>query len=317
MEGLRLNNKEMRIPFKDDWRNSAAVFVLLLALSPLAASGSLVLNYWTFEGTEDTWKEDKVGNVDLNTVNTPPTQVASTFPDPVPQTGASNAHMASVAGGILRSVQSDHWTDRPSFTIEGFFNLSSVSSASALLIINDTQDGTGTRPFALNIATDQSLEAVVYDPDTGAYPGHLARPKGFAGDIHADKDYYFGASVSTGATEDDRFVTLYLQNLTDAGTLQTVTASLPEDYTHLNNRTDGGGINLSLGAGAGVAYIDEIRFSDGVLNSGELLISIPEPGTLALLCIGLLGLRKLARSKQDGNQQTHIDRCPARMDSYH
>jgi hypothetical protein len=119
--------------------------------------------------------------------------------------------------------------------------------------------------------------------------------------ISFNRDYYVAVSFDI-ATDDAIF---YWQDLTDGGTLQTQTVNLVtvfnKDATALGDPT----LDFTIGYSAGSdkrwdagGFIDSVRLSNTALSESELLISVPEPSTVALMLGGLAGLFVMVRRRR-------------------
>jgi hypothetical protein len=101
------------------------------------------------------------------------------------------------------------------------------------------------------------------------------------------RDYYVASVFNLAAQQ----VTFYLQDLTNAGPLQTSTAAHP--LTTLNT-TSGlviGGFTVDAFEFGLDGLIDEVRLSNTVLAPSDLLVSaVPVPAAVWLLCSALGGL---------------------------
>lgn len=105
--------------------------------------------------------------------------------------------------------------------------------------------------------------------------------------------WYGFAGVSDGVN-----LTLYADKLDGNGYQSVGTAPFAVGGNPNNALANGGGSNWTFGRGwynGGFAdridgNLDNIRFSDVALAPSELLAVIPEPGTLALVSLGLLAL---------------------------
>jgi hypothetical protein len=115
--------------------------------------------------------------------------------------------------------------------------------------------------------------------------------------ISFNRDYYVAVSFDI-ATDDAIF---YWQDLTGAGTLQSQTVSLAVDATSLGDPT----LDFTIGYSAGSdkrwdagGFIDSVRLSDSVLSQSELLVSVPEPSTIALMFGAAAGLFVMVRRRR-------------------
>ena len=252
----------------------AALTVIGLNLPVHAA----IIAHWRFEASPG-FLNDSAGSNTL-TNNGSVTQVASPFSDPVPQTGAANAHAASFNGtNYLTAADNAAFTSQ-TFSLEAFFTTGDVSKTRVIA----GHFGSGApyanqRSYAIGMMDSKLMLFVGTSTGNGTRNFEL-------GVLNNNVNYYAAATVDFGGSGD---ITLYLQDLTNSGPLQTANFL----------KTDGvGGVlgaNLfnssapfSIGSNAqgGSLFdgiIDEVRFSNTKLGASELRISIPEPSTLVLL----------------------------------
>ncbi len=274
-----------------------SISTLALALS-FAQTNAATVGHWQFEGASTStaganndWLDDysgnghdlTVGGGDTAQASIPLSGNGSDFPNPVPQTAASNSKMVTNSTGYLTAADNAVWTD-PTFTVETLFNISSDSSTNDGFLISHFAASGNQRSWAIYLETTGNEIKFLFSANGSS--SELVN-SGFTYSLNTD--YYLGISVDAADTS-AAGLTFFLQDLTNAGSLQT--ASVTHTTTSFKNAST----SLSFwaqGSGSSTGFIqgvmDEARFSDTRLSQSELLISVPEPGTYALLT-GLTGL---------------------------
>lgn len=277
----------------------AAVTVAAITIST-AATEAATVGYWNFEA--ETFANADVGpnSLTLNTAGTGTTRVASPFTNPIPQTDAPNEWAASFDGsGNLLTQATGTTLNVQSFTIEAFIFADASPTDDNMYISSRWLASNGQRSWALGRATRES------NTPGGTQNGLYLLVSGDGNETHIvgsgfvldeKKQYYVAASFDHSSNTDD--VTFYIQNLTDGGSLQSVTFS--SGRTTVNNPSNSpvqiGSFSTSSGLWNGL--IDEVRLSNTVLSENQLLI-VPEPSAYAmiggLLAFGLVLLRRQRR----------------------
>lgn len=280
----------------------------LIAATVATTASAGTVAYYRFEAGG--FLADSSGNANTLTnlestaqVALPATGNASDFPSIIPQTGATNGSVADFTG--TSGVSGFSASDSASFgtiatngkvSVEAFINSGTpgASPEDARYIAGQYKSSTGERSWALQVNGSNGLTALLGDGGT-----FWESPDTDDNVIEDNKDYYVGFTFDV-ATDDAIF---YWQNLTDGGELQSQTIALSVDATSLGN------VGLDVGIGNNVAgstkrwtanggFIDEVRISNEVLSETELLVSVPEPGSLALLGVG--GLMMIRRRQRRG-----------------
>lgn len=275
---------------------------LLFAFSSQAA----VIGYWQFE--DGAFLDDSSANGNTLTNVGSMAQVAipgsgngSDFPTTIPQTGASNGRIAdfTATSGVSGFSDADNASygsiaASGAFTIEAFINSGSGGGPpeDSRYIAAQYDSGSSQRSWGFQVNQDDGLTLFLGDMGT-----FWESPDSANNIIDLNKDYYVAATFDI-ATDDAIF---YWQNLTDGGTLQSQTVSLAVDATALGDPT----LDFTIGHSAGSTkrwdaggFIDNVRLSDTVLTSGDLLVSVPEPSTVALVLGGLAGLFVMVRRRR-------------------
>lgn len=275
-----------------------ALAVLAIACGLIGVTGrAAAIGYWRFE--PGAFRNDSSGNGRTLTGRVPAGQIdlrsfgpGSAFSDPIPQTGASN-----VAAAYFYPVAEYHtlpdeaiFTDT-SFTIEAYISVSNPFPGAPFKVIASHWDGTiGQRSWQFTVLNDTQL-GFRYSADgtTTTDVTSSGLPV-----LTMDNDYYVAVVVNM-ADPTATGITFYQQDLTHGGTLQSV--GKPHVGTTLHNSTspftigDTGSLSSRY-----YGLIDELRYSDTPLNASKLLISAPEPSTLALCLVGgVFGLFRRSR----------------------
>ncbi len=159
-----------------------------------------------------------------------------------------------------------------SWTWEAFVNVDAVTYGYGMLFGNGNPMGNGIQ-FDLS-HTDRSLRmnsngSTIFDTgtvlslDTWTHVAVVAQAQGSVWDISVYVDHAFVGIIGNVALD-----------------------TLNSDYSFF-------GLGNPVNAG-----IDEIRISDAALTPNEMLYAVPEPGTAATACLGLLGLVVLKRFRR-------------------
>ena len=284
---------------------------LVILLVTLAAAASLLparaatIGYWRFENSSDLGLDSSGNSRSLTnsgaaSYTLPASGRGSHFFDPIPQTGASNSAAVNLVNSEsdYLSTADPFTSGSQDFTIESLVNVNSVDSAQATrviaaqastttnaawqLLVTGATSGLGARNLVLQLNTTGSSST-----------GFISIDSDFQ--FTLGSDYYIAAAVDftlTGVS-----VTFYFQDLTAGTALQTVTRTnaLTSIYNTTAPFTVGRGV-----AGDGTAryfdgIIDEVRLSDTALTSSQLLATVPEPRSIALLTLSSAALLLILR----------------------
>jgi hypothetical protein len=249
-------------------------------------------------GDDTSLTTDSSGNG--NTLTSTATQVeisdsgdGSAFSDPISLTGDSNDYTASFSGGQSMSVADPFGEDGLSdFTVEAYINLASYSTSTQYVVGQWSTTSWG-RSWAIGVAdsdgTGDAEAGELYILLGDGVSGAIIIPLGLTVDL--DTDYYFALTFDSTTDTDD--ITFYYQDLTNDSSL--VVTTISSTITSVNNTS----ADLTVGSYNGTnsewsGLIDEVRISDTILSTSELLISVPEPSSFALLT-GLLALGCVVR----------------------
>lgn len=266
-------------------RLTSALAAAAIGIVPLTARAAVV-GYWQFEDAPG-FLEDSSGSgrtltaVDAGTtpaqVTLPATGPGSAFATAVP--GTTKA--ASFDGGDrLRRADEAAFTDT-TFTVEALINGSDFASNSSQKSIIGQWNSTGNQRtwlFAVNGSGANAKLNLLFSTlgsDTVIAPSGLPA-------LDPGKDYYVAVTVDMADTSANG-ITFYQKDLatgivssagaTHAGTsLFDATASLTIGSTDQPSSRFSG-------------LIDEVRYSDAKLSAGQLMVSVPEPGSVALLAL--------------------------------
>jgi len=257
----------------------ALVAAVALTLVPPATAG--VVGWWRFEGTPG----DIVGSVP-NAAN-PGTHdgagegsvtYAATLPDivihdPISGVNVPNLSSLNIGGSRRVRVTDDPALDAPSFTIEAFLWVDQTNYQSYISHRGTVPDGGVSKSVGWQLDTSNADEGRARF-DTRALANQTV-PTGSSRPFIADGNWHHTAITFDGAT---RRMSYYL----DGGFIQARTLTgIATDATDI-------AADLLLGGGGSGWYIDEVRYSNEVLDPEQFLQAIPEPATLTLTAFGLL-----------------------------
>lgn len=188
-------------------------------------------------------------------------------------------------------------------SLEVVFEASFLNTTNGKFLAAHFNSGSSNRSYALALTSANQVQVVVSSNGTGSGAGYSASVTDFT--ILTGVQYYVGATVDlSSSTQAERTVTVYLMNLTtpesplQSQTFDNISPSIfynPNAPFTVGAQGDGSGGNKEHIT----AVFDEVRLTDGVLGSHELLVAIPEPSSVGLLVGGLsLGLVVLRRRRQ-------------------
>jgi len=265
-------------------------------------ANAATIGHWRFESgsfTDDSSANSlDLTNTGVDTYTLSGTGAGSDFPSPIPQTGTSNGQAAQ-----LDRVQSDKFSvadaavlsaiaTNKAFTAEGFVHLTERDDTVQYLIsqIGSSQNSFGFQPSGPGAAANNNMHLLLSSDGInfdGVYNSGIF--------LELNKDYYIAVAVDLNQADSDDRVVFYAQNLTDGSPLQVanmtgVTATSIHDST-----ADLAIGNVAAGNRGFDGYLDEVRLSSTQLSQSELLISIPEPASLAM---GLFGMTLIAARRR-------------------
>ncbi len=273
-------------------------------LLPVVAADAATLGYWRFENGADVGEatigpDVSVTGGAVSSIAIPGTGGGSDYFNPVPQTSASNTQMAnfgSSAGQLGVSIGASG-LNATTFTVEALFTAGAGNSTYNNYLVSSWQTAGNDRSWAVGLArpsgaapgSTSNNELFVLHDDDGSGTNVL----GTGQIITRGEDYYVGIAFDQTTTT----WTYYLKNLTTDSTLLSGTISGAAIH---DPGTDGlfqigriGPETTTTNRWNGL--IDEVRFSNAVLSESQLLVSVPEPASLALL--GLGGMLMLPRRR--------------------
>jgi hypothetical protein len=276
-------------------RSSLLAFAAFNLIAIGSVSADTLLYYRMGDDTSLTTDSSGNGNAltaSATQVSIPATGDGSTFSDPIPLTGDSNDYFASFDGGQSMSV-ADPFDSLTSFTAEAYVNLETYDSGSTQYVMSQYKSSTDSRSWAIAVASSAGTGTAGSNElflllGVGS-SSSIVIPLGLT--VSLDVDYYF--AVSFDGTTDTDDVTFYYQDLTNSGSL--VVDTISSTVTSVNDvttRFEVGSVNTGNNQWDGL--IDEVRVSDTILSTSELLISVPEPSSFALMA-GLLAVGCMAR----------------------
>ena len=234
--------------------------------------------------------------------------VGSSF---VPETGAANNFSVKNTGGspamftqtgsALQTWTPSQWTIEASFKLEngGYRTIVGRDSKGA------TPNPDGNLAAMYLQAIPGNALAIKYADVSGVWHEAVSAQNIFTGfDFPTDNDGNLAPWYSMAATSDGSTLSLYLRQMGVGDTgwnliAQTDMTGSGSANTAMSAGTGSGSDwsagNFSVGRGLyngghtdrAYGYIDEVRFSDAALNPGSFLMSTPEPGTAALVLVGM------------------------------
>jgi sugar lactone lactonase YvrE len=259
---------------------SLSLLLLCLTAINTAANGNVV-RYYRFEtnngvsvsnGETMTVADDSSGNGLNGTVFGSPTYTTTPFPNPVPQTGASNqyAMLCGTGKGVLLSGATVPIL-APTFTVEAYFDLTSTNpnTGDVKPIIRVEDPTTGEGVFTLEFLNARGSNGNGTDDLLLEMSNDGLELYDF--DLQADADYF------VAATCDGTNVNLYVDgDLIDSGSISGFTGS----------GTIGAAIGNDVpGNAAFQGYIDEVRISNTALSPSQFLDAVPEPASFPMLVL--------------------------------
>ncbi|MBN1393433.1 MAG: PEP-CTERM sorting domain-containing protein [Pirellulales bacterium] len=285
---------------------TAGLCVALLLSFCAAAVQAETVAHWRFEDSPGFLEDSGSNNMDLtiydgdsNSANDPTqytlpeTGAGAYFPNPIPQTGATNLEGVTIIHNHdgLTGLDNGALSFTTGFTIEAFFNRDTLTDHRTVYMQGYTSGSTDRninvelrkeKRIRLSLSSDGSALTTVYS-DYNVY----------------DDDYDYFLAVACDLSNHQ--VTFYLKNLTEDTALWSQTVDLGGTTAFSLHDSSA---NFYIGAFFGTAnstlndVFDEIRISDVVLPESQFLINVPEPSTLALLGCGLIGLLAYAWRKR-------------------
>ncbi len=268
-------------------RFAKTILGTLAALALVASAHANVVAYWRFEGGD--FLADSSGNNHALTNVGSVDQVASAFPNPVPQTGAANLNAASFDGSNYFTADDHGDFTSNQFTLEAFFSMASDPGTATRVIaghFGSDEPYENQRSYALGVRGGQLR---VLMSSTGE--GNPNQRIWDVGTVEVGTNYYAAMAVDIDTTS----LTMYLQDLS-TDTLDVFTFS--DTLSALNQPTAPFTIGSTAQGGAlWDGTIDEVRLSNAVLTQDQLLI-IPEPGVVGLMA--LFGAALLVRRRLKG-----------------
>lgn len=256
---------------------------LVCGLAPVVAQASTV-GYWRFE--EGNYLGDSGPNSLTLVSSGTTTQVATPFPNPVPQTGQTNGSAADLGStqdghfGFVETVANE--ISVSDFTIEAYIRMEAADTSFAAYFASEwTDPGLHGWAFGMGEGSGSRAQGELILLLNSSSNSVQIIESNLALLIEQNKDYYVAASFDESNTASG--VTFYIENLTDntSATVSvghsTTTLNKPQTTFRIgtiNNATDRRFPGL----------IDEVRLSDVVLDSSALLNSsataIPVPAAL-------------------------------------
>lgn len=230
-----------------------------------------------------------------------PTSVASPF-GTIPNRPADSSENV-LSAGISAASPYSYYTapDLPThylaLTVEAYARLNSVATDGAARTIA-SQLGAASpanRSFTFGVAGNGSS---AFEDDRTLFL-QVWNTSGAARNIDSGfrltlaTDYYLAFSAAPGSLNGgaDGSITFYVKNLSTPDAPLLTSTRTVTGFSGFFNSTALFGVGSAVGGNNGSPWhglLDEVRFSDTVLSESELLVSVPEPGSAALLTLGAL-----------------------------
>ena len=182
-----------------------------------------------------------------------------------------------------------------SFTIEAMINVSSITGVNREIICTDNSLANTARGFQFRISTTGALEFNIIGTNTSTTT--IAIPTTGVNGFVANEWFHTAISFD-GATNTSTFYwtrvdpTFTTANSLGTSTNETTLASLAGPLVFGNEaRSAGGGVNSTEGL---LGLIDEVRISN-TARAADGFIFVPEPSSVLLGALGLLGLLRRRR----------------------
>ncbi|MDF3128124.1 PEP-CTERM sorting domain-containing protein [Kiritimatiellaeota bacterium B1221] len=268
-------------------------------LSIIATSQAATVAYWRFEGdyTDSSGAGNNLTPGNSGTGSSIVTTTGMDFFDPVPQTSAANTQTYNKSRTASENTSGYALTTNnvnlgANFTVESMFNVNSKSTSHDIFLINQWNNA-GTPLWSIYLETADGSEQIRFVYKNGSTSTFV--DSGFSYDTNTD--YYLGMTVDMDdtTTNANNSVSFYLKNLETGIVQQTLKSNYADMKTGSSKIAIGGRVDFGYNSENMSGQIDEVRISDSLLSTSELLV-IPEPSTLVL--VGITGIALLMFRKR-------------------
>jgi len=264
--------------------------IVLAALLLCGQARAATIAYWRYENdvtdeyghtTTNGWG----GSWQITFQATDQAPLSGNFWDVVPIYGVANSYAGDFTGGdLVYADDSDDWTQSGGFTIEALVHPTALSTDNANVIVSHWASASRSWQFGIDTSGHPYLK--LYDGAEGtatysAYTVEANKSYALAAAFDGDDVFLYAKEYGQGVYSESG------EQVLGVGTLADSNDPLYMGAEELQDRFTG--------------YIDEVRFSSGVLSESELLAS-PEPVSGIALLAGLAGAFVAWRKRKSGGQ---------------
>jgi hypothetical protein len=275
------------------------VLSVVASFTSWTAADAATLHHWRFENSPG-FLQDSAGGAHLTASPAasqyalPVSGVGASFVGPFANVGTNESAVAFNGTDSAGLAAANTTPASGDFTVELFFHAQSLNGSFGDALVS--QAGGLNAPdvgWSLQLRLDgfadsQPGELVLFLSDGVTFHAPLS---GII--IEPTVDYFIAASFDRAAGQ----VIYRVQDLTNGTPLETATAAHSVAALNQVSAFRIGDVANTL---ATHGIIDEVRFSDQVLSTKELLVSpIPEPGMLLLAAIAITAARLIRRRRND------------------
>jgi len=251
-----------------------AVMIVLAALLLCGQAHAATIAYWRFEDAISDEYGHETTNAGVTFKSTGADPLSGNFWGVVPISRVDNNY-AGEFSGTKYAYASDHddWTQPDGFTIEAFVRPTTVSTSRSNVIVSQWDSSWGySWQFGIDTSGHPYLKLYDSEPKTATYDAYTVTENisyALAAAFDGNDVFFYAKEYGQSEYSESEKQVLGVGTLANSGD----DLNLGRDY---------------LGNNYFTGYIDEVRFSSGVLSESELLAS-PEPASGIALLAGLAG----------------------------